>query len=77
MNRVAGLVKKTRDETFVERLADGTLVNMTPAVFSLGGAALEIEFLPIAAIISSTNIAAASTDVIRSTHSPAQTTAVS
>jgi formate dehydrogenase major subunit len=44
MDRVAELVKKTRDETFVERLADGKLVNMTPAVFSLGGATLDNEW---------------------------------
>jgi len=44
MNRVVELVKKTRDETFIERLPDGKLVNMTPAIFSLGGATLEIEF---------------------------------
>src|SRR4026208_128241 len=29
MDRVAALVKQTRDETFVERLDDGTLVNHT------------------------------------------------
>src|SRR3972149_4893139 len=34
MDRVAELVKKTRDETFVERLSDGTLVNHTTAIFS-------------------------------------------
>ena len=44
MDRVADLVKKTRDETFVERLADGKLVNMTPAIFSLGGATLDNEW---------------------------------
>jgi len=44
MQRVAELVKKTRDETFIERLGNGKLVNMTPAIFSLGGATLEIEF---------------------------------
>src|SRR6184192_4452176 len=44
MTRVSELVKKTRDETFIERLDDGKLVNMTPAIFSLGGATLEIEF---------------------------------
>ena len=44
MDRVAELVKKTRDETFIERLPDGKLVNMTPAIFALGGATLEIEF---------------------------------
>ena len=31
MNRVAELIKKTREETFVERMPDGKLVNMTPA----------------------------------------------
>ena len=44
MNRVAELVKKTRDETFIERLEDGKLVNMTPAIFSLGGATLDNEW---------------------------------
>ena len=41
---IAELVKKTRDETFIEKLANGKLVNMTPAIFALGGATLEIEF---------------------------------
>lgn len=44
MQRVAELFKKSRDETFIERLADDKLVNMTPALFALGGATLEIEF---------------------------------
>jgi formate dehydrogenase major subunit len=44
MARVAELVKQTRDQTFVERLGNGKLVNMTSAIFSLGGATLEIEF---------------------------------
>src|SRR6185312_9122757 len=44
MNRVTELVKKTRDETFIEKLPNGKVVNMTPAIFSLGGATLEIEF---------------------------------
>jgi formate dehydrogenase major subunit len=44
MERVAELMKKTRDETFIERLADGKLVNMTPAIFSLGGATLDNEW---------------------------------
>ena len=44
MNRVAELVKKTRDETFIERLGNGKLVNATTAIFSLGGATLDIEF---------------------------------
>jgi formate dehydrogenase major subunit len=44
MNRVAELTAKTRDETFVERLPNGKLVNMTPAIFHLGGATLDSEF---------------------------------
>jgi formate dehydrogenase major subunit len=44
MDRVAELIRKTRDETFVERLDDGKVVNMTPAVFSLGGATLDNEW---------------------------------
>src|ERR671922_2217408 len=44
MDRVAALVKKTRDETFVDRLPDGTLVNSTTAIFSLGGATLDNEW---------------------------------
>jgi formate dehydrogenase major subunit len=44
MDRVADLVKKTRDETFIERLPNGKLVNMTPAIFSLGGATLDVEW---------------------------------
>jgi len=44
MERVAELVKKTRDSTFVERLANGKLVNATTGIFSLGGATLDIEW---------------------------------
>lgn len=44
MERVAELVKKTRDSTFVERLANGKLVNSTTGIFSLGGATLDIEW---------------------------------
>jgi formate dehydrogenase major subunit len=44
MTRVTELVKTTRDETFIERTADGKLVNMTPAIFSLGGATLDNEW---------------------------------
>jgi len=44
MNRVAELVKKARDETFVERLEDGTPVNHTTAIFALGGATLHNEW---------------------------------
>jgi formate dehydrogenase major subunit len=44
MDRVAQLVKKTRDETFVERLESGKLVNQTTAIFALGGATLDNEW---------------------------------
>jgi formate dehydrogenase major subunit len=44
MDRVAELVKKTRDETFVERLESGKLVNQTTAIFALGGATLDNEW---------------------------------
>ena len=44
MDRVAELVKATRDETFIERLPNGKLVNATTSMFSLGGATLDIEF---------------------------------
>jgi formate dehydrogenase major subunit len=44
MDRIAQLVKKTRDDTFIERLDDGTLVNQTTAIFSLGGATLDNEW---------------------------------
>jgi formate dehydrogenase major subunit len=44
MNRITELTKKTRDETFIEKLSNGKLVNMTPGIFALGGATLEIEF---------------------------------
>src|SRR5216110_1234454 len=44
MDRVAELVKKTRDETFIERLPNGKVVNATTAIFSLGGATLDIEW---------------------------------
>lgn len=44
MDRVAELVKKARDETFIERLPNGKVVQATPALFSLGGATLDIEW---------------------------------
>jgi formate dehydrogenase major subunit len=44
MDRVAELVKTTREETFIERLSNGKLVNATTSIFSLGGATLDIEF---------------------------------
>jgi formate dehydrogenase major subunit len=43
MMRIAELVKRTRDETFVERLPDGKVVNHTLAIGSLGGATLDNE----------------------------------
>jgi len=44
MDRVAELVKQTRDNTFVERTANGKLVNQTTAIFALGGATLDNEW---------------------------------
>jgi formate dehydrogenase major subunit len=44
MDRVAELVKQTRDTTFVERTANGKLVNQTTAIFALGGATLDNEW---------------------------------
>ena len=43
MDRIAALTKKTRDETFVRKLPDGTVVNHTLGVASLGGATLDNE----------------------------------
>lgn len=43
MERVATLVKRTRDETFVRKLPDGTIVNHTLGVAELGGATLDNE----------------------------------
>jgi formate dehydrogenase major subunit len=48
MDRIAERVSKTRDETFIERLPDGKLVNATSAIFHLGGATLDNEFNHIA-----------------------------
>jgi formate dehydrogenase major subunit len=44
MDRVAALIRTTRDETFIERLPNGKVVNSTPAIFALGGATLDNEF---------------------------------
>lgn len=44
MDRVAELVKETRDRTFVERLPGGKLVNACASMFALGGATLDNEF---------------------------------
>ena len=43
MERIAQLVKQTRDETFVHKLPDGTIVNHTLGIGSLGGATLDNE----------------------------------
>jgi formate dehydrogenase major subunit len=43
MEQIAQRVKKTRDETFVERLPDGREVNHTLGMAALGGATLDIE----------------------------------
>lgn len=43
MDRIAQLVKRTRDETFVTNLPDGTPVNHTMAIAELGGATLDNE----------------------------------
>ena len=43
MERIAQLVKRTRDESFVRELPDGTVVNHTLAIGSLGGATLDNE----------------------------------
>jgi formate dehydrogenase major subunit len=43
MDRIAYLTKRTRDETFVQKLPDGKTVNHTQGVGSLGGATLDNE----------------------------------
>ena len=43
MDRIARLIKETRDASFVERTADGKLVNQTTAIATLGGATMDIE----------------------------------
>jgi formate dehydrogenase major subunit len=43
MERIAQLIKQTRDATFEEKLADGKVVNRTMAIASLGGATLDNE----------------------------------
>ena len=44
MDRVAELVQKTRDETFIEKTSEGKLVNSCTSIFSLGGATLDNEW---------------------------------
>jgi len=43
MEQIAQRIKKTRDETFVERLPDGREVNHTTGIACLGGATLDNE----------------------------------
>lgn len=43
MDRIAQLVKRTRDETFVHELPDGGVVNHTLGLAALGGATLDNE----------------------------------
>ena len=43
MDRIAFLTKRTRDETFTERLPDGTPVNHTLGIASIGGATMDNE----------------------------------
>lgn len=43
MERIAQLVKETRDDTFVHALPDGSTVNHTLGIASLGGATLDNE----------------------------------
>lgn len=43
MERIAQLVKQTRDETFIHQTPDGKTVNRTTAIAHLGGATLDNE----------------------------------
>lgn len=43
MERIAQLVRRTRDETFVGKLPDGETANHTLAIASLGSATLNNE----------------------------------
>ena len=43
MDRIATLIRDAREESFVERTRDGTLINQTPAIATLGGATMDIE----------------------------------
>ena len=43
MERIAQLTKKTRDDTFAEKLPDGRLINQTLGLGSLGGATMDNE----------------------------------
>lgn len=43
MERIAKLTKEARDETFVDKLPDGRIVNHTLGIASLGGATMDNE----------------------------------
>jgi formate dehydrogenase major subunit len=43
MEQIAQRIKKTRDETFEERLPDGREINRTLGIATLGGATLDVE----------------------------------
>jgi formate dehydrogenase major subunit len=43
MDRIAQRIKETRDASFVERTPEGTLVNHTTAIATLGGATMDNE----------------------------------
>ena len=47
MDRIAHLIKRTRDETFVRALPDGTTVNHTLALAELGGATVSYTHLTL------------------------------
>lgn len=43
MDRIAHLIKETRDQTFVEKSPDGKVLNHTTAIATLGGATMDNE----------------------------------
>lgn len=43
LDRIAQRIKDTRDKGFIERAADGRLINQTPNIASLGGATMDVE----------------------------------
>jgi len=43
LDRIAKLIKQTRDATFVEQTPEGKLANQTTAIATLGGATMDIE----------------------------------
>ena len=43
MDRIAKLIQETREKTFLERSADGKLVNQTQGIATLGGATMDNE----------------------------------